>query len=156
MMKVTGIEETSRRLQELDTAVATKIGRRAVRAGAKVMLKATKAEAPFRSGLTRRSLRIKNLKPKQQGIIAASVGMARSAFKGKAFYSYFVLRGWRHGKRPSTGRRLLRTIAGKIADVRKFIPANPFIQRAYLQATDTAAEKMAKSLIRGVQREASK
>lgn len=151
---VTGINEAVAKLEALDKKIATSYGKKSVRAGAKVVLKVARADAPFRTGTTRAALRIK-AERSPTGTIAVSVALGKKKYAGKAYYGSFIIHGWHPGKRVSKSRKLFRTLTGKPADTRGFVAPNNFIDRAFQSAGDVAAETMGETLVQLVNSEAS-
>lgn len=123
-VRLEGGKELERELKEVEPKVAKKVVTKALRAGAKVILKAAKSAAPKRTGLLQRSLTVRAAKRKK-GRVAFVVQTKGGDFKGKSFYAAFLEYGHKAGSR-------------KLAN-RKIIPPQPFLSPAFDSAKDDAA-----------------
>lgn len=112
-----GIEETRRALEELGPKVEKKVIRKGLREGAKEVLAAARAEAPERSGILKKNIKIRSGRG-SKGTIVLTVGVGAKDFKGPTFYASFILFGWHSGPR-------------RLGDARKFNQPNNFLQRAF-------------------------
>lgn len=139
-VKLQGGKELERKLLALDRKIARKIVSQALRAGAKVILKQARANAPKRTGLLRRSLKVKAGKSKK-GRVSFVVQTAAGHYKGETFYGSFVEFGHKLGKR----RR-----AKGVKDERKRIPAQPFLEPAFNSKKEQAARVIADVIRQGI------
>ena len=125
-MTVTGLKQTEARLKDLEKKTTKSLGRKALRAGAKVILAAARADAPVVTGRTKKNIMIRSARSKR-GSLALSVGVDYRDYTGDTFYASFVLYGHRVGSR-------------KLGDNRKMIKANNFLQRALDSSGPAAAD----------------
>ena len=137
MSVVTGIEQASEGLTDLDQKVQKSVIRKAVRTGIKIWLEAARGEAPAQSGKMRKNIKIRNGKT-GNGKFTLTVGVNEKDFSGPVFYSAFVLFGHKVGSR-------------KLGDKRKSVPANDFIQRAFEASKEDGANVAIEELRRGIQ-----
>lgn len=134
VVRVTGLAEVQAKFADLETKVARKILRQGLRAGAKVVQTAARAEAPRRTGLMAANIKIRGSRGRN-GSVAFRVGGSAKDFKGKAkeqrpFYMDFVEGGHFAGPR-------------KLGDKRKFVPGNHFLTRAYEASREAAVAAVA-------------
>lgn len=141
-MSVTGFKETAAALKELDRKATKSLGRKALRAGAKVLLAAARTEAPELTGRTRKNIKIRGGRSRA-GSLSLSVGVSAKDFSGEAFYASFVLFGHRVGSR-------------KLGDNRRMIPANNFLERAYEASGQNAADTVMEQWVELIEIESSK
>ncbi len=106
---ITGSKEMIQQLQQIDKKMANKISRDACRGAAKVIASAWKKDAPRKSGLTSRSVKVRAMKRKA-GRVGVMAQIGAGDFKGETFYSSFVELGFKRGKRGSKNRK---QVAGK-------------------------------------------
>lgn len=114
-MKLIGVEQAIKNLKTLEKNIQRKFVRKAVREGAKPIVKAAQAASPYRSGRLRRSIRVASTKfdgrvgslsafVSSKGTKAQQRAGARSIFYsrrtrsgnqrfGAAFYHHMVVRG---------------------------------------------------------------
>jgi HK97 gp10 family phage protein len=131
---IKGLEEMRKKLAAVDGAVAKKLIRRALRAGAKVIATQCKADAPLRGGLLRSKIRVKAGKRKRNHI-RMNVAIGKKDFQGDTFYAGFVDRGRKSGKRGSRNRH---PIAG-----------SKFLEKAFDKARGAAGEAILATLKTG-------
>lgn len=117
-------QKIDKKLLKMSRKAATSDGRKALRKGAILFRIAVRAEAPVRSGLLRRNIKVKGMKS-QAGSLKLKVDTG--AFKGPSFYVGFILYGWKHGSR-------------KLGDKRKSIKANDFLSRAFNSTKSSAVD----------------
>lgn len=141
-MSVTGLKETQAALKELDRKATKSLGRKALRAGAKVLLAAARTDAPELTGRTRKNIKIRGGRSRA-GALALSVGVSAKDFSGEAFYASFLLFGHRVGSR-------------KLGDNRRMIPANNFLERAYEASGQDAADTVMEQWVELIELESSK
>ena len=118
--------EAAESLKQLGRTTERKILRKGLRAGAKIIKAAAQADAPSRTGLMARKIKVRAGKS-GKGRISVNVGVGAKDFTGKAFYAAFVLFGHRVGSR-------------KLGDSRKIVPANNFLERAFESSGESAKE----------------
>lgn len=145
-IRLEGGPALERKLAALDSKVARKLSRQALRAGAKVVLAQAKANAPKRTGLLRRSLKVRAGKARK-GFTQFRVQTAAGSFKGETFYGAFVEFGHKIGKRSSALRDYKRATG---QDPRGEVPANPFIARAFRQKREAALQVIIATLKQGI------
>jgi HK97 gp10 family phage protein len=126
-------------LKDLETKVAKKYVRKALRAAAKPTLAAAKATAPVgESGELQRAVKLKSGGIKK-GIIRIIVGVGKKWFTGPTFYAAFVAMGHKVGKRD-------------LGDSRKQVAPNEWLENAYKENAEgaiTIFETMIVELIDG-------
>jgi len=135
-MIITGLKETIERLEKLDAAVQKKILRKALRAGAKLTLAAAKANAPFKSGDLKRSLKVRAGRSKK-GTIRVIMGSGRKWFQGtRQFYGSFITLppGFRIGNR-------------RLGNKRRLVPYNKYMENAYGSTKQAAVETIRDSIL---------
>jgi hypothetical protein len=118
----------------LETKVADKYVRQALREGAKVIQRQCVDDAPNLSGLTRKSIKVKakveGMK-RSRRLIRMFVTIGREAYQGDSFYAAFQNYGWKAGSRKNKGyRRPITT--------RNF----HWLNRAFDKASPAAAAKI--------------
>ena len=133
-MHIKGLDEMRKKLAALDGAVAKKLIRRALRAGAKVIATQCKADSPVRSGLLRSKIRVRSGK-RRRNHIRINVAVGKKDFQGETFYAGFVDRGRKSGKRGSRNRRP--------------IPGSKFLEKAFDKARPRAAAAILDTLKTG-------
>jgi HK97 gp10 family phage protein len=143
-VKLIGGEELRRKLLTIDKKVAKQISSQALRAGAKVMLDATRRITPVISGTLKRSLKVRAGKRKKDRV-SFQVQTRDGDYKGETFYGAFVNFGHRVGKRKA--RRNSRTFN----DTRKEVPANPFMARGFELSKNAALSKVTDVLKSGIE-----
>lgn len=108
--EVRGGAQLKRHLDQLADVEIKKILRKAMRAGAKVILPAARANAPVgAAGRLRKAIRVRAAK-RSRKYIGMTVTVGKELFKGDEFYGAFQEFGWKTGKRRSPNRK---QIAGK-------------------------------------------
>jgi HK97 gp10 family phage protein len=150
VMKISGLDEMQAKLKTLQGKVVNSYVRKSLRAGANVTLLKARGLAPVRTGLIRRSIKVKaGRAPK--GIITVRVSLGA---KMKNFYGAWVDEGHFTGKR-------LRGKFGKGAEGkknyhhasaaagRKFIRGLHFMEMAY-ESTKSQAVKVIADTMKGL------
>lgn len=135
-IRLEGARELHRELKKLERKAATKISRKALRDGAKVILKETKSAAPKRSGLLQRSLKVKAGKRKKD-TVRFRVQTAGGDYKGEAFYGAFVEYGHKAGSR-------------KLGAKRRDVKPNPYMGPAFEKSKEKAARVIVESIKHGL------
>jgi HK97 gp10 family phage protein len=147
-IKVTGLEEINRALDELPRKIASKVLRKGVYSGAALLRGAIKQVAPVRTntrpikmssgGYRDPGFLKKNIKMKYRGKMS---GPGEKHYivgpLGQAFYGRFVEAGHKSGKRGSG----------------KMVPAYPFMIPTFNSMTGQITEKMKEGLTKGIIKE---
>ena len=120
-IKITGIKQIEKKLSGMETKIARKVVRQALKKAAKPILAAAKRNAPVKTGALKKSLRVRVMKKKKHryGVMVAT---SAKWFTGETFYAAFVEYGTKH------------------------LPARPFLRPA-MDSQKTAAEKILKQEI---------
>lgn len=125
-MTITGVKECLLNFSDLPIKLEKKIIKKSLRAGAKEILAAARANAPESSGLLKRSIKVRAGKS-TKGSISIVVGVGKKWFVGPVFYAAMVAWGHKIGSR-------------KLGGARKQVAANDFIGRAYEQKKQNAVD----------------
>jgi HK97 gp10 family phage protein len=191
-INLTGLTELVSALKQLPERVEKKVVSFALREAAKPLLKAARKLVPVKSGLLKKSIKIRAFKKKRPGIVGFSVGGSIVNFpQGEAFYGFWQEYGWRVGKRPWRSHTSLKSLETRLAewegilerqrlsrkkrlqvvrfvkgfkqsirerrnDKRRQIPGKFFIKRAYDAHKHITADTMAKLIVKGMEREATR
>lgn len=131
-VEIKGMKKVAKKLSKLDAKLAKKTLRRGLRAGAKVVGKEARSLAPVKSGLTKKSHKVRAAKG-EKGEIKIKVGVGDGWFKGDTFYAAFVHYGHKVGSR-------------KLGDKRTTTEPNPWIEKAYDRTKQQAAKKVFETL----------
>lgn len=150
-----GLVELANKLRDLPTKLEGKIARPAFRAGAKIIQQAEQQEAPQLAspkpgrvrGLLARSIKVRAMKRKK-GRLGYLVSLP--AGTSPTFYSLFVVRGHRLGKRTAEQKRAAKNHL-PFSDTRQEVPPNPFPQRAFERVKDQAAAAVEAQLKSGIE-----
>lgn len=141
-VSVQGDKQLIARLKKLRTTDANKMIRKGLRAGAKVVQRATVAQSPVgpgrkdrKPGTLKRSFKVRAMKRKL-GRIGILVQSGKGFFKGETFYSGFVVLGHKVGSRT-------------LGNARSQVAANEFMKRA----ADKSAPEAIRILEETVKRE---
>lgn len=153
-LRLEGGKALERKLKTLPTRVRNKVVRTALREGAKIVQHATKELAPVRTGLLKKSIKVRAAKRKR-GRIAINVQMGAGDYKGETFYGAFIEYGHRLGKR-TNGIKRAQKKKQAINDPRPFIEGQHFMETAFNNTSATAARTIEQSIKRGTEAEASK
>jgi len=130
-MKLTGLAEATKKMDDLDRKVQKSIVRKGLRKGAKVLLAALRADTPESSGNLKSKIKIRSGKS-GKGKTTINIGGSRKdfhAFKGSTFYLGFLLFGFHTG-----GRK--KAPSGHMTAV----PANNFFERAFDSTSVSAVQ----------------
>jgi len=132
-LTLTGAEELLAALRSLDEKASTKIMKKALRAGAKVIETHAQQDAPKRTGVMAAAFKIKVSQKKRNHRVTATVALNASAFKGK-FYALFVNYG-RH-----VGLRTLASLyrAKQSKQEQKFIPGTRWMNKSFEKSASQA------------------
>lgn len=139
MAKVEGIEEFINKLKELDAKIQKKHLRTSLRAGAKIIQKQMKEDAPEKTGQLRKEIKVKAGRS-GKGFISVAVAIGQKAQKAKAWYAGFVDLGHFLGKRlrgKFTREQYHRLSLGV---GRKFVPGTHFAEKAFESSKDAAQQ----------------
>jgi HK97 gp10 family phage protein len=129
-VQVKGLTECLNALKELDSKVQKSILRKGLRAGAKIVLAAAKADAPERTGRLKRNLKVRGGKS-GKGKVGLTVGASAKDFTGPAFYASFLEYGYHTRPRKTS----ISTASG-----RKPIEGQHFLLKAYEQTKEDALD----------------
>lgn len=133
LVRIEGLKELGRAIEQLDTKIQKRILRSATAAGARVIAKEAKANAPEDTGNLKKNIRTKNIKPDKLGKQESVVGVrVKGKTKDSAFYWRFVEFG--------TAK----------------MPAKPFLRPAFESKKVEAAQKMKDQLNKRITAEAEK
>lgn len=95
-LKVSSTFALDRKLKALGPKVANGIKRKAARRAAKPVLQAARANMPAKSGMLKKSLRVRGYKSRKKDIVGVRVATSAKWFKGDTFYAAFVEFGTRY------------------------------------------------------------
>lgn len=139
-LEVRGAKELKRQLDQLADVEIRKILRKAMRAGAKVILPAARANAPVgATGAIRKGIRVRAAR-RSRKYIGIVIVLGKGFFLGDEFYGAFQELGWKTGKRKSSNRRQ--------------IPGKHFLQRAAEQKGKAAGDVVIARLWQGIRAKA--
>ena len=127
-VKVEGLEQVRDKLQALGKKEASKVSRKATRAGAKIVKAEISSLMPVRTGNAKRSLKVRAAKRRTKGTIGVIVGFGKKWFAGPAFYISFVVFGRMTGRKTSANRSKIQ--------------GNPFMQQGYDNSKSMAVGAM--------------
>lgn len=102
-MIVTGIDEIDRRLKDLEPKLQRKVIRQAMREGMKLVRDEAKRNAPVRTGMLRRAIKVRGATKPRRGVVQVEVRVGEGDFKGKTFYAAFV----EYGSKDAPGRHYM-------------------------------------------------
>ncbi len=138
-ISVQGLPELRRKLMELEPKIRAKVIKKAAIEALQPTLHAARAQAPMETGLLVSTLEVKGKASTKK--IGATLQTRGGNFKGHTFYASFIEFGHHVGKRITNTMLGLRKrmrrgkeISKIISDVnaaRPFIPANPFMRKAF-------------------------
>lgn len=127
-VRIEGAREIEKALTEVTKGQGRAAIRKGCRAGAKIVQAAAKQTVPKKTGLLRKSIKVRAIKRTRTKIgVNVTTGKTASLFTGKTYYGAFQEWGWKVGKRPGKGS----------ADNRRKIPGKFFLKKA---ATSSAGE----------------
>ena len=89
-VRIIGLPELNRQFRALPAAVARKVIRQGLRAGAKIIRDEAMVRSPVDEGLLRSSLRVRAAKVRKKNAFAVLVTTGVGFFTGEAFYGAFV------------------------------------------------------------------
>jgi len=127
---MTGDRAIDRQLIAFEAKVQKKVGRKATRAGARAVLAAVKANAPWLTGTLNDSLKVRALKvSRRRGKkfghqVIVGEGDAQGLFSGDAFYAGFLEFGTKERKHRRTGKSVGRIAAGEHDFIRRVLYDN--------------------------------
>lgn len=130
------VKQLMRDYHRLGEKVRTTVARRAVNAGATPILREARQEVPVDEGELKRSLGKRTRAYKQNATAVAVVG-ARITGKSRGFHAHLV-----HD--------------GHVAADGSFVPGNPFLKRAQMQAEQQAVNRMQSKLSQEIEKESSR
>jgi HK97 gp10 family phage protein len=124
-----GLRDVQRKLYSYSQQLGDRVVLGALRQGANVVRKQAQENAPVKTGLLKRSIRVSRSKihngKKSDGMIGVYLSVRQG--KGGAFYAKFQEDGWRAGKK------------------KKVIPGKKFIERAFLDKREEAVNMIVRS-----------
>jgi HK97 gp10 family phage protein len=126
-------------IEDLEQKVQGQIVRQSTRAGAKVTLKPARANAPVKTGLVKRSVKISTGK-RRKGTYTLNVGIPKGS---EGWYGALVERGHKIGKR-------------ELGDKRKDVPGQHWIEKAYQETKDEAVDTIRETAIQLIEDAAGK
>jgi len=90
-VRISGLKEVAANLRKLDLRVERKLGMQALRAGAKIIVKQARENAPTKTGRLKRAIGVMAIKDKGKIELQVGVkrGKKRSDLKG-AWYAHFL------------------------------------------------------------------
>lgn len=140
LMKLEGAKELDRALTRLGKKAGGKIGRKALRAGAKPILANAKGRAPKgEKGFIPPSLKLKaGKRSRKKDYINIVIQTDKGWFKGKDFYAAFVEFGHFVGSR-------------KLGSARTWVPPQPFVRPAFDSKKRQAVRIIMRELQRGIE-----
>lgn len=97
-LQVKGADKIIRGLFEIEPRMARKVVRQSLRKGLNPIQRLAKSDAPVKTGLVKKSIKIRAVKRKKDRI-AMKVTIGKDNFVGKAFYGAFQEFGYKHGSR---------------------------------------------------------
>lgn len=165
-LEITGLDALDNALRVFPDRVARRLLGNASRAGARVIRDAAKGNVPVRTGRLRSAIRVQG-KRLRGGSYRARVGIADSG-KSTPYYGRFLeegaaphrirarrrswRRGWRRGVRGflSFGGTVRRSVW------HPGVAARHWMRRAAAQSAQSAIDKFAQNLLRGLERETAK
>ena len=149
---VSGVNEFKRKLADLEKKTRNKIVAKAMRAGAKVIQKQAKANAPVKTGFLRSQIKVRAGK-RRKGKIYFVVTMGKKNFTGKGFYGAIQEFGSLNTGRASQSARASRR-ASERPHVK--IEGKHFMGHAFDQQQAEAAALILDGIKRGIEAEGSR
>jgi HK97 gp10 family phage protein len=123
---ITGLREVQRKLYSYSQQLGDRVVIGALRQGANLVRKQAQANAPVKTGLLKRSIRVSRSKihngKKSDGMIGVYISVRKAAY-----YAGFQEDGWRAGKK------------------KKQIPGRKFIERAFIDKREEAVNLIVRS-----------
>lgn len=134
-VNLSGHEELAKLLAEIPEKHVKPALRKTLRAAAKPILAAVKLRSPRDSGAMRKGFVIRAFKRSRKQRIGFWIGTTEraGAYKDKAFYAYFIEKGWKIGKRSVALKR-------SMAFVNR-------VKRSPLKLKDSLGRKIAEELV---------
>lgn len=129
-LELDGAAGLMKALSELDKKASKKVIRSAMRSAAKPILAQAKANAPVKTGLAKKSLKIRAL-PRSRNRIGVAVQTKDGDFKGEAFYVSFYEYGSKHQ------------------------PAQPFMRNSFDTKKGEAAKIAGNMIVQGIEQQAA-
>jgi len=141
-VEMRGFKELEKSLLQLETKVAKKVVRQALRAGGKILLKAVKQKVPVDTGELKKNIKVKAGKRKK-GQASIFVGTSEKNYSGPYFYASFVEYGHLQGSR-------------NIAKAnREFVAARPYMRPSFDLTKKAVEKEITTKLLEGINREAT-
>lgn len=159
-LSVEGLPELRRKLMELEPKVRAKVIKKAAIEALQPTLHAARAQAPRETGLLVSTLEVKGKASTKR--LGATLQTRGGNFKGHTFYAGFIEFGHHIGKRITNTMLGLRkrmrrgkeinAIIKTVNAARPFVPANPFLRRAFDETKETDLRIFATELGEGIKR----
>jgi len=167
-MKVTGDTEVFAMLKGLADDAQRKILRPAIAKGAEILKAFGRMEAPVKKGHLRNAIEVKVRSSGKTGTVRALVGEFNDSQgtadkvydKTRRWYASFVMWGHKIGKRPrrfdqvvgmKNGRPIRKKVF-RIADTRKEVPGNEFLDRAFAEGQAPATQAVVDEMQRRIEK----
>jgi len=127
-VEIKGLRELDQQLKMLEPNVRKRLGRAALKAGAKLILAKAKMNAPVATGKLRDSLVVKSGRTRKPNTVNVLMMIKEGWYKGETFYGAFVEFGTRHA------------------------PAHPFMRPAFDTEKDAALAAITRKLAEGLEK----
>lgn len=147
-----GADEMILALEQIEKNVANKHVRTALRAGAKVIQRQCVADAPVKTGQTRRAIKVRAGK-RMKNAIRMLVTIGKGMFKGGTFYAGFVEYGWTWGRKKRARNRKGKALTSGATDKR--IPGKNWLHNAFDKSASAAQQATIDSLSESLKAEAA-
>jgi HK97 gp10 family phage protein len=131
-VNISGDKALLRRLKSLVPRARKQALTRSARVAMKPLLANAKSQAPSKSGVLRKAIKLRAMKRNRRGIVGIFVDMSEKRFQGDTYYGAFQEFGWHAGKRDKSLRvRGKWSGVGSAADKRKAIAGKHFMEQAF-------------------------
>lgn len=149
-IEIKGLDKLTAQLAELPKKTQGQIARPALRAGAKLIQQAAVADAPRKTGLLAKSIKVRAAKRSRK---RTGPAVLVTTGQGDSYYAFFEEYGWHVGKRSATLRRAYKINKRKAfaGDKRRMIEGKHFMQRAFDSTKDQAAAVIERQLAAGIE-----
>lgn len=147
-----GADEMIAALEKIETNIARKHTRTALRAGAKVIQKQCQADAPTKTGRTRRAIKVRAGK-RMKDAIRMLVTIGQGMFQGVTFYAGFIEYGWKWSRKRNARNRKGKALTSGATDKR--IPGTQWLHRAFDKSETAAQQAVLESLSESLNEEAA-
>jgi HK97 gp10 family phage protein len=136
-VKIEGLKEVNAKLRKMERRVAKQVTRKALREGGKIIQAAAKAAAPVKSGLLKRSIKVRAGRSRM-GKVDIVVGLGKKWWAGMSWYGSLQEFGFKRGSR-------------KLGDSRKQVEGKHFLENAYNSTKSAALARVIEALKQGVE-----